>query len=59
MQYLFIEKWDAVLWIDSYIETNGTVPTCEIISAGLGISLAISEVYLHYHEHLEREKDNY
>eukprot|EP01084_Bolivina_argentea_P006468 12273_1 len=55
--YLFIEKWDRVLWIDGYVETNGHLPKDFIISEELGVSISIAQVYLHYHQHMEREKN--
>ena len=54
--YLFIEKWDRILWIDNYVDTNGELPTDAIISEELGVSMAIAQVYLHYHENMERTK---
>ena len=54
--YLFIEKWDRILWIENYVDTNGRLPTDHIISEELGVSMAIAEVYLHYHDNLERTK---
>ena len=53
---IFIEKWDRILWIEGYEDTNGKLPTDAIISEELGVSMAIAEVYLHYYENIERMK---
>jgi len=54
---LFIEKWDRILWIESYLETtNGVMPTDYTISEELGISLNVARVYLHYYGTKERTK---
>ena len=54
--YLFIEKWDRILWISHYVETNSKLPTSDIISEELGVSMNIAEVYLHYYDNLDRVK---
>ena len=54
--YLFVDKWDKILWIEGYVDTNSKLPTDTIISEELGVSLAIAEVYLHYYDNIERTK---
>eukprot|EP01083_Nonionella_stella_P213062 768781_1 len=53
---LFVEKWDRIIWIDQYLETNAELPTETVVSEELGVSLVMSQVYLNYHQNQEREK---
>ena len=47
--YSFMDKWDKILSIDVYIETNGQIPTKEELSFEIGVSVEIASVYLQYH----------
>eukprot|EP01084_Bolivina_argentea_P074269 134752_1 len=53
---LFVEKWDRIIWIESYEETNGRLPTDIILAEELGVSISVAQVYLHYYENIERQK---
>ena len=46
----FTDKWDKILYIDVYIETNNQKPTPEIFSVEQGVSVEIAQVYLKYYE---------
>ena len=52
----FIEKWDKILWIEGYEDTNDKLPTDTIISEELGVSMAVAQVYLHYYKNVDRMK---
>eukprot|EP01084_Bolivina_argentea_P097627 175499_1 len=58
---LFIDKWDRILWIEYYVDTNNTKPTAEIFSDEWGLTKSIAAIYLDYYENKERikQKDLY
>ena len=58
---LFIEKWDRILWIEYYIDTNNIKPTTKIFSEEWGLTQSIASIYLDYYENKERikQKDLY
>eukprot|EP01084_Bolivina_argentea_P025249 46956_1 len=51
---LFINKWDKILWIDHYVDTQGMEPTKDIIAQELGLSISVSSVYIEYYHNEDR-----
>ena len=49
----FTDKWDKILWIEYYVETNNRKPNKETISSELEVSIAKSIVYLDYYDNME------
>eukprot|EP01084_Bolivina_argentea_P295102 507981_1 len=56
---LFIEKWDRILWIEYFIDTNNDVPTAETFSEEWGLTTAVAAMYLNHYENKDtiKEKD--
>eukprot|EP01083_Nonionella_stella_P282358 960812_1 len=52
----FIEKWDIILWIEHYEETNNKEPSKRVLSEELGLSTTVVSVYLDYYHDIERFK---
>ena len=53
----FTCKWDRILWIEYYVETNNKTPTKETISSELEISISKSLIYLDYYQNMEKFKE--
>eukprot|EP01084_Bolivina_argentea_P025248 46954_1 len=53
---MFIQKWDKILWVEHYVETNNELPTPKIISEELEISESVGSVYIDYYNHIDRYK---
>ena len=52
---VFTSKWDKILWIKHYHEINNKLPTKNIISFELGLSLPLSTIYLEeYYNNCEK-----
>ena len=53
---LFIDKWDKILWIDHYVETNNKIPSKDVVSEELGLSVSVASVYIEYYHNRQRFK---
>lgn len=55
----FTDKWDKILWIEYYFETNNCKPNKERISSELEVSTKKSAIYLEYYDNKDKfiEKD--
>eukprot|EP01083_Nonionella_stella_P161426 528743_1 len=52
--HIFVDKWDKILWIDHFIETNHRIPSLDDISETLEISESLASVYVQYHGNMDR-----
>ena len=55
---IFTEKWDKILWIEQYVETNNEEPSAVIIEKEQNLSRSESEVYLQHYRDIEVQKEN-
>ena len=49
----FTDKWDQILWIEHYEETNNRTPTKEVMSSELEISIPRAMIYLQCYDQKE------
>eukprot|EP01083_Nonionella_stella_P077453 211552_1 len=52
-----VEKWDRIIWIDQYLQTNDRLPTLTIISEELGVPQLMARAYLKQHQNQAPEKE--
>ena len=53
----FVDKWDKILWIEHYDETNGRLPTPEEVSEVLDITDSVATVYIQYYDNFDKNKE--
>ena len=50
---MFQIKWDRILWVDHFLETNNALPTAEEVAAELEVSTQKAAIYLSYYDSRE------
>eukprot|EP01084_Bolivina_argentea_P067702 123247_1 len=51
---IFVQKWDKILWIAHFVETNNRIPRINEVCEELEISNTVASVYIDYYHNMDR-----